>query len=142
FRPFIWVLNGFANMLLRMVGIKPVSGREVHTTEELQLILAQGIETGALDSSEHELIQHVFDFKDRIVKNIMVPRTEITAIDINASSDDVLDLIISERYTRFLVLDKSIDIMVGIVHARDVLVKVRDGQEVVPGEIKIGRAHV
>ncbi|MFS8615570.1 MAG: hemolysin family protein [Solitalea sp.] len=135
FRPFIWVLNGFANMLLRMVGIKPVSGREVHTTEELQLILAQGIETGALDSSEHELIQNVFDFKDRIVKNIMVPRTEITAIDINASSEEVLDLIISERYTRFPVFDKSIDNIVGIVHAKDVLVKVRDGEEVVPGEI-------
>src|SRR5690606_36911317 len=135
FRPIIWLLNGFANLLLRMIGIKPVSGHESHTAEELQLILTQGMETGALDSSEHELIQNVFDFKERIVKNIMVPRTEITAIDINTTSEEVLDIIISERYTRFPVFDKSIDNIVGIVHAKDVLVKVRDGEEVVPGEI-------
>ncbi|QEC51701.1 CBS domain containing-hemolysin-like protein [Anseongella ginsenosidimutans] len=135
FRPIVWLLNGFANLMLRMIGIKPVTGREVHTTEELQLLLAQGMETGALDSSEHELIQNVFDFKDRIVKNIMVPRTEISAIDINTSSEEVLNIIINERYTRFPVFDKSIDNIVGIIHAKDVLVKVRDGQEVVPGEI-------
>lgn len=135
FRPIVWLLNGFANLLLRMIGIKPVTGHEVHSAEELQLILAQGMETGALDSSEHELIQNVFDFKERIVKNIMVPRTEITAIDINTSSEEVLDIIINERYTRFPVFDKSVDNIVGIIHAKDVLAKVRDGEEVIPEAI-------
>ncbi|HEY9561447.1 MAG TPA: hemolysin family protein [Anseongella sp.] len=135
FRPIIWMLNGFANLLLRIVGIKPVSGHESHTSEELKMILTQGMETGALDSSEHELIQNVFDFKERIVKNIMVPRTEISAIDINTTSEEVLDIIISERYTRFPVFDKSVDNIVGTIHAKDVLAKVRDGEAVIPGEI-------
>lgn len=135
FKPFVWLLNGFANLILKLIGIKPISGHEVHSSEELQLILAQGKETGAIDSSEHELIQNVFDFKDRIVKNIMVPRTEITAIDINTPSDEVLDIIISERYTRFPVFDKSIDNIVGLIHAKDVLVKVRNREEIILGEI-------
>src|SRR3546814_5163309 len=65
----------------------------------------------------------------------MVPRTEISAIDINTTSEEVLDIIISERYTRFPVFDKSVDNIVGTIHAKDVLAKVRDGEAVIPGEI-------
>lgn len=134
-RPFIWLLNGMANLLLRLFGIQPVIGREVHSAEELQLILQQGAESGAIDSSEHELIQNVFDFKERVVKNIMVPRTQITAIDISTPSEEVLDIILNERYTRFPVYDQSIDNIVGVIHAKDVLAKVRDHSEIVLAEI-------
>ena len=62
--------GGGANFLLKQIGISPIHGHEVHTSEELQLLLDQGKESGALDSSEHELIKNVFDFNDRTVKKI------------------------------------------------------------------------
>jgi len=78
FKPLIWLLNGFANFILKLLGINTLEGGEAHhSSEELQYLLEQGKESGALDSNEHELIQNVFDFNERVVKNIMVPRTKI-----------------------------------------------------------------
>ena len=92
FRPVIWLLNGFANFVLKLIGINPVQGEVNHSSEELQYLLDQGKETGALDSTEHELIQNVFDFNERVVKNIMVPRTRISGVDINTPKDELLEV--------------------------------------------------
>jgi CBS domain containing-hemolysin-like protein len=121
FRPVIWLLNGFANFILKLVGIHPVKGETSHSSEELQYLLDQGKETGALDSTEHELIQNVFDFNERVVKNIMVPRTKISGVDINTPKDELLELVITEGYSRIPVYDDVIDKIVGIVHAKDIL---------------------
>src|ERR1700744_3447514 len=121
FRPVIWVLNRVAGLILKLLGIKEFEGEAHHSSEELQLLLDQGKETGAIDSSEHELIQNVFEFNERVVKNIMVPRTKIYGIDINADRDELLDMIINEGYSRMPVYDDTIDKIVGIVHAKDVL---------------------
>jgi len=121
FRPIIWMLNEFAGFILKLLGIKEFEGEAHHSSEELQLLLEQGKETGALDSSEHELIQNVFEFNERVVKNIMVPRTKIYGIDINADKEELLDLLINEGYSRMPVYDDTIDKIVGIVHAKDVL---------------------
>jgi CBS domain containing-hemolysin-like protein len=121
FKPIIWLLNEFAGFILRLLGIKEFEGEAHHSSEELQLLLDQGKETGALDSSEHELIQNVFEFNERVVKNIMVPRTKIYGIDINADKEELLDLLINEGYSRMPVYDDTIDKIVGIVHAKDVL---------------------
>ena len=67
------MLNGFANVILKKIGVSAIHGHEVHTSEELQLLLDQGKESGALDSSEHELIKNVFDFNDRTVKKLWDP---------------------------------------------------------------------
>jgi CBS domain containing-hemolysin-like protein len=86
FKPLIWLLNGFANFILRMFGVATLEGGEAHhSSEELQYLLEQGKETGALDSNEHELIQNVFEFNERVVKNIMVPRTKISGIEIQTT---------------------------------------------------------
>ena len=122
FRPFIWLLNGFANLILRGFGLSSVSGHEAaHSSEELQYILDQGKESGALDTSEHELIKNVFDFNERVVKNIMVPRTKISGIELNAHHEELLETLIREGYSRVPVYDETIDKIVGIVHAKDVL---------------------
>src|SRR5690606_16571715 len=83
FRPVIWVLNGFANQILKLLGFQVNVGEAHHSSEELQYLLDQGRESGALDTVEHELIKNVFDFNERIVKNIMVPRTKISAIEMD-----------------------------------------------------------
>ena len=98
FRPFIWLLNGFANLILKLFGIHPAGGHEAHhSSEELQYLLDQGKESGALDTSEHELIKNVFDFNERVVKNIMVPRTKISAIDLETPAEEVLEYVIKEE---------------------------------------------
>ncbi|MFD0795706.1 hemolysin family protein [Mucilaginibacter litoreus] len=136
FKPFIWVLNGFANFILKLVGISNVEGSETHhSSEELQYLLEQGMETGALDSNEHELIQNVFDFNERVVKNIMVPRTKISGIEIDTPKEELLEILITEGYSRMPVYDEVIDKIVGIVHAKDILPLLARGEEIVLKDI-------
>lgn len=123
FRPFIWVLNGFANFILKKIGISAIHGHEVHSSEELQLLLDQGKESGALDSSEHELIKNVFDFNDRTVKKIMVPRTAILAINIDRPYAEFVSAVINEGYTRMPVYKGNIDEIIGFIHVKDLLMK-------------------
>lgn len=121
FRPFIWVLNGFANVILKILGFSTNATETAHTSEELQYLLDQGKESGVLNLAEHELIKNVFDFNERVVKNIMVPRTKIVGIEIGSSREQLLETIISEGYSRIPVYDDTIDKIVGIIHAKDIL---------------------
>lgn len=131
FRPIIWVLNGFANLLLRLMGFKVNVGEVHHSTEELQYLLDQGRESGALDTVEHELIKNVFDFNERIVKNIMVPRTKISAIEMNCSGKDFIERITKEGYSRIPIYDDNIDQIIGIVHTKDILPIIANGKELI-----------
>jgi CBS domain containing-hemolysin-like protein len=135
FQPLIWLLNGLANVILKAVGITPVQGEAHHSSEELQYLLEQGKETGALDSNEHELIQNVFDFNERVVKNIMVPRTKISGVDINTAQNELLEILITEGYSRMPVYDDVIDKIVGIVHAKDILPLLARNEEIVLKDI-------
>ena len=121
FKPVIWMLNGFANFVLRLLGINPVEGETHHSSEELQYLLEQGKETGVLASTEHELIQNVFDFNERVVKNIMVPRTQISGMDIETTKAELVELLITEGYSRMPVYQDSVDKIIGVVHAKDIL---------------------
>lgn len=132
FRPFIWLLNGFANFILKLLGISTLEGGETHhSSEELQYLLEQGKETGALDSNEHELIQNVFDFNERVVKNIMVPRTKISGIEVDTPKEQLLEILITEGYSRMPVYDEVIDKIIGIVHAKDILPLLARNEEIV-----------
>lgn len=122
FKPAIWTLNSLAAIILKPFGIDTSGGHEsLHSTEELQYLLDQGKESGALDNNEHELIKNVFDFNERVVKNIMVPRTKISGIELTASKEEVIDTIIKEGYSRLPVYDEIMDKIVGIIHAKDIL---------------------
>lgn len=121
FRPFIWILNGFANVILKALGFSTHPSENSHSSEELQYLLDQGKESGALNMVEHELIKNVFDFNERVVKNIMVPRTKIVGIELNSPKEELLQTIIREGYSRIPVYDETIDRIVGIVHAKDIL---------------------
>lgn len=122
FRPAIWLLNGLAIIILRPFGIDARGGHEsLHSNEELQYLLDQGKESGALEDSEHELIKNVFDFNERVVKNIMVPRTKISGIERNTPTKEIIDKIIGDGYSRLPVYDDTIDKIIGIIHAKDIL---------------------
>lgn len=135
FRPFIWLLNGLANLVLRGFGIQAMHGSEVHTAEELRLLFEQSAEGGAIQDSHHELIENVFLFNERMVKQILVPRTKMVAIDVSISEQELLELIFSEGYSRLPVYNGNIDNIVGILYVKDILSIIRLGQPVVIEEL-------
>lgn len=120
FRPFIWLLHKSSNLFLRMLGIKSVE-EEVHTEEELRLILTESEEGGAIKPSENELIQNVFDFDDRIVKQILVPTNRVVALDVEVGRDEMIKQIIDEGFSRLPVYLGDIDNVIGVVHSKDLL---------------------
>lgn len=128
FAPFIWLLNKSSNMFLRMLGIKKVGEEDVHTEEELRMILTESEEGGAIKPSENELIQNVFDFDDRYVKQIMVNQTKVSAIDIETRKEDVIKRVIEEGYSRLPVYLGDIDNVIGIIHSKDLLKAVIDNR--------------
>jgi CBS domain containing-hemolysin-like protein len=119
--PFIWLLNKTSNVVLRVIGVKKVGEDEVHTEEELRLILTESEEGGAIKPSENELIQNVFDFDDRIVKQIMVPQNRVVALDVELGKGEITKRVIEEGFSRIPIYLGDIDNVIGIVHSKDLL---------------------
>ncbi len=118
--PFIWLLNKSSNVILRLVGIKSMGEEDVHSEEELRLILTESEEGGAIKPSENELIQNVFDFDDRFVKQIMVPQNRVTAIDVEAlDKDGIVQKISDEGFSRYPIYLGDIDNIIGVIYAKD-----------------------
>jgi CBS domain containing-hemolysin-like protein len=120
FSPFIWFLNKTSNAVLKIFGIKNMD-EDVHSEEELRLILTESEEGGAIKPSENELIQNVFDFDDRIVKQIMVPQNRVVALDVELGKDEITRKIIEEGFSRIPIYLGDIDNVIGIVHSKDLL---------------------
>lgn len=128
--PFIWALNGTANAFLRLAGISPSSETEVaHSEEELRLILAHSHAQGILDRDEKRMLERVFDFADRSVRQVMVPSTEIVFLDLQKSLEENLEIARKNRHTRYLLCDKTFDRVVGIVHIKDLFWQYRELKE-------------
>lgn len=121
FRPFIWLLNGFANLILKIFGIKPMSEMEIHSEEELKLIIAESEEGGAIETSERELIQNVFDFDNRVARQVMVPRVKMSMIKADSSMQDAMNFVLKEGYSRYPIYEQSKDEIVGVVHSKDIV---------------------
>ena len=82
FRPFIWFLNGTANMILKSIGLQPVTESErFHSEEELRLLISEGRKSGAIDQTEHQLIEKILEFNDKQAKDIMIPRNHMVALN-------------------------------------------------------------
>ncbi|GAA4376002.1 hemolysin family protein [Hymenobacter koreensis] len=131
----IVILNWLSGLLLRAVGLTPIHGSEVHTAEELRLLLDQSKQSGEIQDSEHELIENVFQFNDRMVKQIMVPRTRIAAIDVDTPQDELFETVYNEGYSRIPVYEDNIDNIVGVLYVKDLLPLVRRKEDVVLAKI-------
>jgi len=121
FRPFIWLLNGFANLILKMFGIKPMSEIEIHSEEELKLIIAESEEGGAIEMSERELIQNVFDFDNRVARQVMVPRMKMSMMNADTTIAEALNYVLKEGYSRYPIYEQSKDEIIGVVHSKDIV---------------------
>jgi CBS domain containing-hemolysin-like protein len=121
FTPFIKLLNGTANLLLRAVGLSaPTESERVHRPEEIEMIAMQTFEHGGLAEEPLDMIRGVFDLSERTFADVMVPRTSMVAVPIAATIDDAVDLIEERGYSRIPVFEDSLDDIKGIVLAREV----------------------
>lgn len=131
FKPFIWILNGASNVVVRLFGFSSASHGEEHSTEELKMLLEKGKETGAIQNSEHELIENVFHFNETTAKQVMIPRTKMVAIEASTPDDKILELIDSEGFSRMPVYKNKIDDVVGIISTKDILKMVSKGETII-----------
>jgi len=126
FRPAIWVLNGAGNLVLQLVGLTPATSEEmVHSVEELRYLVTASRQAGVLDSVESEMIDRAFLFGETRAHQVMVPRTEMVAMDVHTSLEEALEIITREGYSRVPVYQANLDDIVGILHLRDLVRAVR-----------------
>lgn len=122
FKPAIWLLNGAGTTLLRWVGVRPAAGHElVHSVEELKMLVAASAESGVVAPQEREMLHAVFDFRELLVRQVMIPRTEILAIEADVPLEDIIPLVSQSSYTKFPVYDDNLDRILGILHTKDLL---------------------
>ncbi|MEK5487470.1 hemolysin family protein [Lysinibacillus sp. FSL M8-0355] len=118
--PFIWFLNGSARVLIGLFGMKPASEHELsHTEEELRLLMSESFKSGEINKSELKYVNNVFEFDERIAREIMVPRTEIVGIEQNESFTHIIHTIAEEKYTRYPVYDGDRDNILGFINAKE-----------------------
>jgi len=120
FRPFIWVLNGFANRILKLIGIQPADEHEAHSTEELRLLVRQGHKSGAIKEDNYQIIQNAFDFSELTAQQVMVPRKNIFALEIESTREEILNAVLENGYSRIPVYEDDVDNLMGIVFAKDI----------------------
>lgn len=119
--PFIWVLNGSARVITGIFGLKPASEHELaHTEEELRIILSESYESGEINQSELKYMNKIFEFDDRVAKEIMVPRTEIVAASVEKSFQDNLETMSMEKYTRYPVVNGDKDHVLGMINLKEI----------------------
>lgn len=120
--PFIWILNGSARLLVGIFGLKTASEHEVaHSEEELRILLSESFKSGEINKNELKYVNNIFEFDERIAREIMVPRTEIVTISIDDTFDDVIKTISSERYTRYPVVNGDKDNILGFINVKEFL---------------------
>ncbi|HET9981454.1 MAG TPA: hemolysin family protein, partial [Ktedonobacterales bacterium] len=101
FRPFIALMNGVGNAIVRLLGFSVGGEHEsVHTVEELELIVAQSRRAGVLDAEEEVLLRHVFDFSDKVARDILTPRSDIVAVEQGIPLDEAARVCYESGYTR------------------------------------------
>lgn len=122
--PFIWLLNGSANILVKMFGLQPAKEHDLaHTEEELRQILTHSLDRGEINRTEYEYVTNIFEFDERIAREIMVPRTEMACVYTNLSLEENMEIIKKEGYTRFPVAEEDKDHIIGFIHVKELFMK-------------------
>jgi magnesium and cobalt exporter, CNNM family len=127
FKPLIWILQRSSEAILRALGLQPPGGEmEVYSEAELKMLLSRSREEGEIEEQEQEMLYKVFDFADKEVSAVMVPRPEVVALSIDLPPEEALAAVIESPYTRYPVYRDSIDHVVGILHVRDLFSALND----------------
>ena len=114
-------MNLFSNAFLKLIGIHPASEHDIHSTEELQLLVKQSADSGEIEEENYEIIKNAFDFTDHTAKQVMVPRQNIISIDIEDDKEEILKQIIDCGYSRIPVFENSIDNIIGLFYTKEIM---------------------
>jgi CBS domain containing-hemolysin-like protein len=126
-KPFTWLLNRSAELVLKPFGLRPGSAEEnVHSADELRILVEQSQEVGVLERQDAALIEGVFEFSEKNAREVMTPRTAIDALDIETSLDDAITIVVETQRSRYPMYEDSIDNIVGLVLAKDLIPVLRD----------------
>lgn len=129
--PFIFVLNGSANMLIRLFGLKPAKEHEeAHSEEEIQIILEDSFQSGKINNTEYGYVSRIFAFDEMLAKEIMVPRTDMICLFTSKSIDDNMAVIRREQYTRFPVAFDSKDQIIGMINTKQLFLQQQEGEPI------------
>lgn len=127
FSPLVRLLSGITDLFLRLLGVKPGEDLPV-TEEELQVLLDQGTQAGVFEESEQNMVEGIFRLNNRRVGSLMTPRSEIAWLDVNDTPDEIRQQIEENLYSRFPVCEDSLDNVLGIIEARDLLLESLHGE--------------
>ncbi|HZG78573.1 MAG TPA: hemolysin family protein [Paenibacillus sp.] len=119
--PFVKLITGSTNVLVRLFGVDPHAQDEEVTEEEIRMMVDVGEERGAIQENEKMMINNIFDLDTKTVSDIMTHRTDLAAIPVDATYKDVVRVINEEKYTRLPVYETSVDNIVGVLHAKDIV---------------------
>ena len=120
--PFIKGMNGSARAILKLLGFKSISDSEVaHTEDELRLILSDSLKGGEINQAEYKYVNKIFEFDDRIAKEIMAPRTEMMIVEKEMTLSEVFDMTDVEQFTRYPVTDGDKDNIIGLINMKNLL---------------------
>ena len=141
--PFTWVLNRAAGLVLRLLGQKvDVSPEPVHSPEELRMLIEQSEVAGSIHPQDAQLIEGVFEFSEKNAREVMTPRTEVAGIPLDATLDEALSIVEESNFSRYPVYDGSLDNVVGLVLAKDLLRQVRRNPDGFTMSAVMRRVHV
>jgi len=129
FTPIVWLFSRITDGFLRLLGVIPGTEPPV-TEEEIQLLIDQGTEAGVFEEAEHDMVEGVFSLGDQRVYSLMTPRTDIVWLDIDDTMDEIRAKIAESDLSRFPVRQDTLDVILGIVKARDLLVPSLAGEPI------------
>jgi len=130
FSPLVWLLGRVTDFVLKLMGIEPGTEPPV-TEEEIQLLIDQGTQAGVFEEAEHDMVEGVFSLGDRRVYSLMTPRPDIVWLDVEDSIEDIRQKISECNFSRFPVRQGSLDVILGIVKARDLLMRSLNDEPIV-----------
>jgi CBS domain containing-hemolysin-like protein len=134
FRPVLWLMNGTGNLLVRSLGVRPAGqAQNVHTAEEISMLVAESRAAGEIRPYAGQILGNVFRLSRTRVRDVMIPRERVVAIDRSIESDTLLDLIKESGFTRIPVYDGHFDNVIGILHTKDLFQVYADRRVVILG---------
>jgi putative hemolysin len=125
-KPFVMLLTGSTNFILKILGVKDKSHNEV-TEDEIHAVLEEGTTAGLIETNEHNMLRNVFRLDERQIVSLMVPRSDIIYLDITASFEDSVDLIEKSEHARFPVVNEDLSNILGVLNARKMLASIAKG---------------
>jgi putative hemolysin len=125
--PLVWFLQLSANAMTRLFGVTPApAGVVAHSEEDIRMIVAAAEDEGVIESAEEEMLYKIFDFADKEVVDVMVPKPDVVALSIDLPPEECLQAVLDSPYTRYPVYRGTLDDIVGILHVRDLISAMHD----------------